>query len=152
MRTQILIILALLLGVSELRANTTDNVNKSGIILDGYDVVTYFKKNSPQKGDAKFKTEFEGSTYLFASDENKQEFLKTPQKYVPAYGGWCAYAVAEKQEKVEIDPKSYIIQDGRLLLFYNGFWGDTRAKWLKDDKDFLKKADTFWPTVKNKEP
>jgi hypothetical protein len=49
-----------------------------------------------------------------------------------------------------------MIQDGRLLLFYNKFFTNTRDKWQNSDSktpaDFLKKADSNWPEVKNKEP
>lgn len=138
----------------------TSNVDKSGVALEGYDPVSYFRsdasKQGPLKGDAKFEVKQNDATYLFSSEANKQEFLKNPDKYAPAFGGWCAYAVAEKKEKVDVDTKSFLIQDGRLLLFYKGFLADTRDKWQntksKSPTSFLKEADTNWPSVKNKEP
>ena len=138
----------------------TSNVNKAGIALDGYDPVSYFSndesKKGPIKGNEKFRADYDDGTYLFASEENRQEFLKEPTKYAPAFGGWCAYAIAEKKEKVEIDPKSFLIQDGRLLLFYKGLLADTREKWQntksKTAAAFLKEADSNWPSVKNKAP
>ena len=133
-------------------AGNTSNLDKSGIILQGYDAVSYFKSDQPQKGDPKFQTKFEDATYLFSSETNKQEFLKSPKKYAPQFGGWCAYAVADSKSKVEIDPKNFLIQDGKLLVFYNGLWGDTRKKWMKDAKSFLKTADMNWPEVEKKEP
>lgn len=128
------------------------NLDKSGIILQGYDAVSYFKSEQPQKGDSKNQAKFEGATYLFATEANKQEFLKSPKKYAPDFGGWCAYAVADSKSKVDIDPKNFLIQDGRLLLFYKGLWGDTKRKWSKDPKSFLKTADTNWPEVEKKDP
>ena len=124
--------------------------------MDGYDPVSYFSADQPLKGDAKFQTSIEGVTYQFASEQNKQAFLKDPKKYAPQFGGWYAYAVADSQSKVDVDPKSFIIQDGRLLVFYKGFWGNTREKWLttknKDAKTFLKEADANWAETKTKEP
>ncbi len=132
------------------------NLNKQGVILDGYDAVSYFQGSQPKKGSSQFQAQHDGATYWFASAENKQEFLKNPKKYEPQFGGWCAYAVADSKSKVDVDPKSFVIQDGRLLLFYNGLWGDTRKKWMstkdKDSKIYLKEADANWPEVKNKEP
>ena len=128
------------------------NLDKSGIILQGYDAVSYFKSDTPQKGNAKFKTDYQGATYYFASDANKNEFLKKPEQYAPQYGGWCAYAVADSKSKVEIDPTSFLIQNGKLLVFYNGVWGNTRKKWSKDSTTFLKTADANWPEVEKKEP
>ena len=153
MRASLFGFIAVLLGGLIVHAaEITSNVDKSGVILQGYDVVSYFKSDKPLKGNAKIKYEYQGATYNFASEENKQEFLKSPSKFAPQFGGWCAYAVADSKSKVDIDPESFLIQDGRLLLFYNGFLGNTRKKWLKDDKSFLKKADANWPETEKKEP
>lgn len=132
------------------------NLNKEGVILDGYDVVSYFQGKDPQKGIPEFKTEYDEAIYWFSSNQNKNLFIKDPNKYAPQFGGWCAYAVADSKSKVEVDPKSFLIQDGRLLFFYNGLWADTRKKWQstknKDSKMFLKEADQNWADVKTKEP
>ena len=141
---------------SSASAAPVENVNKSGVILDGYDAVSYFQSEKPIKGDPKFQVKHGDVTYFFSSEGNKLLFLKDPKKYQPEFGGWCAYAVADSKSKVEVDPTSFVIQDGKLLLFYNGLWGDTRNKWLhttgKDDKTFLKQAESNWPEVKTKEP
>lgn len=139
---------------------STSNLDKKGLALEGYDAVSYFapdaSKKGPIKGDPRFEAKHDGATYQFSSEVNKLEFLKNPNKYLPAFGGWCAYAVAEKKEKVEVDTKSFLIQDGRLLLFFKGFLADTRDKWLntksKTAMNYLKEADANWPEVKNKEP
>ena len=132
------------------------NLNSSGVILDGYDAVSYFESPSPLKGDAKIQATDEGVTYYFANETNKSKFVKNPKKFAPQFGGWCAYAVADSKSKVDIDPKSYLIQDGRLLVFYKGLWGNTREKWQtnksKDAKEYLKQADQNWPEVKGTKP
>lgn len=137
-------------------AGQVANLNKDGVILDGYDAVSYFSAKQPLKGDKKYQTKVDGATYWFSNNENLQTFLKEPKKYQPQFGGWCAYAVADSKSKVEVDPKSFLIQDGRLLLFYNGLWGNTREKWSntknKDAATYLKEADAHWPEVQNKEP
>jgi YHS domain-containing protein len=147
----VLTLLSLAVGGANL-----SNVNKEGVILDGYDVVSYFKPSGPQKGQAQFQFKYEDATYWFASAANKEEFARDPKKYAPQFGGWCAYAVASSKSKVEVDPKSFLIQGGRLLLFYNGIWADTRKKWLhtdsKDSQQFLREADANWPIVKDKDP
>lgn len=138
----------------------SSNLNKAGLSLEGFDPVSYFRpeasKKGPLKGDEKFETKLDDSTFRFHSEANKQEFLKNPSKYAPAFGGWCAYAIAEKKEKVEVDVKSFLIQDGRLLLFYKGFLADTRDTWQntksKSPATFLKDANVNWPEVKNKAP
>jgi YHS domain-containing protein len=151
-----LLLVVSMFWVQTLFAAGVASVNKQGVGIDGYDPVSYFKSEKPIKGDVKFKATQGEVTYWFANENNKQEFLKDPKKYEPQFGGWCAFAVADSKSKVEIDPTKYLIQDGRLLLFYKGLWGDTRDKWLntknKDTKTFLKDADTNWPETKNKEP
>ncbi len=137
-------------------AHAKGNVNDEGIIAEGYDVVSYFQPKGPKKGQPAIKATHNGDGYLFSSNENRALFLKDPQKYVPQFDGWCAYAVADSKSKVEIDPKSFVIQNGRLLLFYNGFLADTRKKWTTSKKKtpeaFLTLADANWPETQKKEP
>ena len=89
---------------------------------EGYDPVSYFD-GSPLEGDPDLKYVFKGITYQFASAGNLAKFKLTPDKYEPAYGGWCAYAMGDSGEKVKIDPETFKILDGKLYLFYN-FWGN----------------------------
>ena len=137
-------------------AKSTSNLDKDGLALKGFDPVSYFQKAGPVKGDPKFKVVDDDGTYQFTSEENKKAFLADPKKYRPQFGGWCAYAVADSKSKVDIDPKSYLIQDGRLLVFYNGLWGNTQKKWQttkdKSPQAFLKEADANWAVVQSKEP
>ena len=84
-----------------------------------------------------------GITYRFASEEHRKLFVADPWKYEPAYGGWCAFAMA-KGEKVDVDPESFRILDGRLFVFYDGLFANTRKSWLEDEAVLLKKADEAW--------
>jgi YHS domain-containing protein len=130
---------------------SSGNVDKTGVIIQGYDVVSYFA-GQPQRGNFRYQALYNGATYLFVNEANKEKFIKAPQNYAPQFGGWCAYAVADSQSKVEVDPMSYLIQDGKLLLFYNGLFADTRKKWQKDPKSYLLKANTSWPVTETKDP
>lgn len=123
-----------------------DNV-KGGLALEGYDVVSYFQEVEPKKGSSTFKVEYQGIKYLFLSQENKSTFQKNPLKYVPAYGGWCAYAMGVNGDKVKVDPETFKILDDRLFLFYN-FWGNNTLKdWDKDEKSLKMKADNNWSDI-----
>ena len=138
------------------QAGGVNNLNKSGVALGGNDPVSYFKSNKPSKGDQKLQVKLGEVTYWFSNEENKAAFVKEPKKYEPQFGGWCAYAVADSKSKVEVDLNSFLIQDGRLLLFYKGLWGNTREKWQtskgKTAAAFLKEADANWPETQTKEP
>src|SRR5262249_19789081 len=62
--------------------------------LGGYDAVAYFTDGKPMRGSGYHVTVHDGVTYAFTSTEHKEMFEATPQKYLPAYGGYCAYGVA----------------------------------------------------------
>ncbi|MFT5104197.1 MAG: YHS domain-containing protein [Candidatus Latescibacterota bacterium] len=120
---------------------------KKGFAAEGYDVVAYFS-NEALKGDKEFTVEFEGVSYKFSSEENKQTFIVNPSKYVPQYGGYCAYAVGLKNEKIGVNPKTYQIIDGKLYLFYNSFGVNTLEKWNEEGAGKLKqKADLNWNQI-----
>lgn len=122
------------------------NLSKSKLAIDGYDPVAYFPEGGgrPTKGDAKFELAHRGATYRFASQKNLDAFKADPDKYEPAHGGWCSYAMGVTGEKVEVDPKSFVVDNNRLFLFYKDIINDTRSKFLKDKANLLSKADANW--------
>lgn len=124
------------------------NIDKQGLAIEGYDPVAYFEEGGakPTKGKKELHHEVGGVTYRFASKAHLELFKKDPAKYEPAYGGWCAYAMADG-DKVEVDPKSYLIQDGKLMLFYKSFFHNTRKSWMKKPKDYQAKADKAWAKI-----
>jgi YHS domain-containing protein len=119
---------------------------KKNLALEGYDAVSYFE-GAPLEGDPGLKFVFKGVTYQFASADNLAKFKLMPDKYEPAYGGWCAYAMGESGEKVKIDPETFKILDGKLYLFYN-FWGNnTLEDWKKNEKKLKEAADHNWKNI-----
>lgn len=116
---------------------------KKSLALDGYDPVSYFS-NQPMEGSSTIKFEYKGVVYWFSSQSNLNKFKAASDKYEPAYGGWCAYAMGETGEKVKVDPETFKIVDGKLFLFYN-FWGNnTLTDWNKNEKSLKEKADLNW--------
>ncbi|WP_309399391.1 YHS domain-containing (seleno)protein [Cerasicoccus maritimus] len=123
------------------------NLSSKDLGEKGYDPVSYFS-GKPVKGSKQFSSNFRGVTYYFANAANKKIFDADPGKYEPAFGGWCAWAMAEDGSKVDVDPTNYKIVDGRVYLFYNGFWGDTLKKWNAGDQTSLaKSANTHWSNI-----
>jgi YHS domain-containing protein len=114
------------------------------LAIQGYDPVAYFKQNEAVKGRREFAVSHQGVLYYFSSAANKEEFKKNPSQYEPQYGGWCAYAMGAKGEKVSIDPKTFKITNGKLYLFYNKFFNNTLTEWNKDEKGLQPKADVNW--------
>jgi YHS domain-containing protein len=99
------------------------------------------------KGKSALASNFEGVVYNFSSQANKDLFLKNPAQYEPQYGGWCSYAMGSTGEKVEIDPETFKVVDGKLNLFYNAYFNNTLKSWNKDEDNLKKKADTNWKKI-----
>ena len=128
------------------QSKTLLNLDKKGVAIQGHDPVAFFTANKPVKGDAKIQTTHRGALYQFASQENKEAFLKEPTKYEPAFGGYCAFGVS-KGKLVEIDVSAFQVVGGRLLLQYSK---GVRTDFNKDSAGNLKKADGNWPGLLEK--
>ena len=120
---------------------------EDGLAIQGYDPVSYFSQNKAIEGNKQFSVNFEGITYRFANAANKEAFLKDPKKYEPQYGGWCAYAMGATGEKVEIDPETFNVLNGKLYLFYHSWANNTLPKWNKDEANLKQKADKSWMNI-----
>ncbi|RYU91837.1 YHS domain-containing (seleno)protein [Emticicia agri] len=117
---------------------------EKGVALSGYDPVSYFA-NKPQKG--KITYVYNGISYKFANETNVETFKKAPARYEPAYGGWCAYAMGAKGEKVEVDPENYKIIGGKVYLFYKTIFNNTLNSWNEEEARLKKQADINWVKI-----
>ncbi len=154
MKTTLLFMLLLLVPVtvfgdflSEAQRKKMLNVNEAALAVQGFDPVSYFQNKATQ-GKEFISFVHNGITYYFSSKKNLQTFKQSPEKYEPAYGGWCAWAMLEGQ-KVEINPKRFKIIGGKLYLFYDRFFTNTLKKWnkLTEEKTepaLIEKADIHW--------
>ncbi len=131
----------------------TPPVDEKGLAIGGYDVVAYFN-SQPTKGNPTITYKYEGATYRFANNQNRDLFLGNPTKYLPQFGGYCAWGVAAKEAKFPINPETYDIIDGKLYLFFNGeFNGDnfnTSLLWNQETSSLKTAAHKNWPKVKSK--
>ena len=118
----------------------------NGVAAGGYDVVAYQIDNAAKPGDAAIAAEFEGITYRFANEANRTVFTAEPAKYIPAYGGYCAYAVA-KGYTASTDPEAFSVVGGRLYLNYSK---SVQSKWQQDTAGNLASANGNWPKVLDK--
>ncbi len=120
------------------------NVDAKSIGIKGYDPVNYFTKGKPAEGKSALSDTYQGITYYFSSAENLALFKKNPAQYEPQYGGWCAYAMGNDGSKVEVDPETFKILNGKLYLFYNKFFTNTLKSWNKNESSLMKNADNNW--------
>ena len=116
------------------------NVDQNGVILKGYDPVAYFKQGRAIKGEPKYSTTYQGAIYYFASAADKREFDKSPAKYKPQYGGFCANGMS-KGKLADIDPNQFFIYKGKLYVCTGP--GELKNFQAKPDTN-IKKADKNW--------
>ena len=116
--------------------------------VQGYDVVSYHVSKRPARGNGNFVTTYKGATYQFANKANLQKFNKSPEKYVPAYGGFCAFG-ASVGKKFIGDPEVWRVVDGKLYLNLDV---GIQEKWLEDVPGRIAKADEYWKEIHDKSP
>ncbi|WP_298531068.1 YHS domain-containing (seleno)protein [uncultured Algibacter sp.] len=144
------LIFLLVIASTTLTAQTIDYNLKKGFMAKGYDVVSYFN-GVALEGQIKFNTTFDGVKYKFSSLENLNKFKENPKKYMPQYGGYCAYAIAFKSEKVSINPETFLVEDGKLYLFYNAWGTNTLTLWEQSNvSNTMSMANANWEKIKFK--
>ncbi len=116
--------------------------------VQGYDVVSYQTGKRPIRGNGHFFAVYDGATYQFSSADNLKAFQKDPEKYIPAYGGYCAFG-ASVGKKFIGDPEVWRVVDGKLYLNLNT---SIQSEWLKDVPGRIKTADANWRNIKEKNP
>jgi hypothetical protein len=121
------------------------NTNSAGLAAGGYDLVAYFVAGSAEMGSPDVTAMHDGATYRFMSTANRDRFLADPAKYLPAYGGYCAYGVANGY-KVKVDPDAFTIVDGTLYLNYDK---GVMKKWRADIPAYIAKGDANWKSLED---
>lgn len=136
-----------LLFLSTAHAQKSSIFNSADGAINGYDPVAYFTENKAVKGDKQYKYEWNASTWYFSSQQNMNTFKASPDRYIPQYGGYCAYGLANGH-KAPTDPQAWLITDGKLYLNYNK---NVQQKWKEKREENIKVADELWPALKDKE-
>lgn len=127
------------------------NINQAGVGLDGYDPVAYHQESAAEKGSELHQTAYDGVVYWFKNADNKTLFEKSPETFLPAYGGYCAYGLGMKETpegykpgKYPINPESFQFIEGRLYLFYHTSDFNALEYWNANKEDLRKRADQNW--------
>ncbi len=119
------------------------------VAIKGYDPVSYFEAHHPEQGSSAFTASFDDTTYWFTSAEHRDKFMADPDKYAPQYDGFCAMAVTIHQ-KLEPNPESWVITDGKLYVFGEPPPGFPPAVpyFRAHTAELLKAGDDAWPTMR----
>ena len=146
MKSKIYLIMgfALLLSTQSFSQNKNIFSGEDGAIR-GYDAVAYFTDGKAIKGSKEFSYKWDEVNWLFKSKENLTLFKANPEKYVPQYGGYCAYGVSENHQS-PTSPEAFTIVNDKLYLNYNL---KVKDMWMKNQEERINKADTLWSNLKN---
>ncbi len=123
------------------------NYAVDGVAVNGYDVVAYFIDGKPVKGSAEFAFTLDSVQWLFSSREHLDLFKSDPERYLPQFGGWCAYGVSQNY-KAPTEPDAWTIVNDKLYLNYNK---KVRKMWLQDRDARIHTAEQNWTELKHKE-
>lgn len=130
-------------------------VDETGYALSGYDPVAYFeldqmpvgeKQPEAVPGSAAITADYNGATWAFASEANRDAFLADPERYTPAYDGHCAFGIA-KGGKVPGNPNLWRIVDGRLYL---NITPTVAGFWEQDIPGYVDTAQSNWQSAETK--
>lgn len=124
------------------------NIDSAGLMLHGYDPVSYFATSKATKGSPKYSAPHKGATYHFVSAANRDAFIANPAKYEPQFGGFCAMGVAH-DKKLDGDPEVFRIVDGKLYLNLNR---DVQKRWSEDPAANISNANAKRPLISQKTP
>lgn len=120
------------------------NTMYAGLGAKGYDVVSYFTDMHPVMGSDKFVAQLGGVKWQFSSQAHLDAFNANPEKYLPQFGGFCAWGVSVGK-LFDVDPvNGWTISDGKLYLNFNG---DINKTFAADAKGFIGKANGNWASL-----
>ena len=88
------------------------------LALQGHDPVAYFTQKKAVSGKPLCTAVHEDAVYRFFSFENRDKFMAEPAKYVPVYGGYCAYGASRSVLK-PITPTLFEVVDDKLYFLQN---------------------------------
>lgn len=145
-----LVTVSLLLSTSLLAQDKmANNLDNSNIALQGYSPVSYLDLGLAQIGNKTFKSEYKKVWYYFTSESQKLSFDKNPSKYLPQYGGYCAFG-AYAGAKFRVNPNKFIVKEGKYYLFLSNVELDAKQLWMaeKNHSKLKNTADKNWTKLK----
>ena len=117
-----------------------DMCHEDGVGVGGYDLVSYRQDGGPLRGDEQHAAEHADLTYLFANVDNRDAFLADPERYLPAYSGFCAITLALGRVTCP-EYTNFKIENDELLLFEVTGFTNGRTLWNSDTAGYRQQAD-----------
>jgi len=152
MKQIIVLTISLILSISVYSQDgMANNIDNSNIALEGYSPVSYLDLELAQLGSKEYKSEYNKVVYYFTSAEQKATFDKNPSRYLPQYGGYCAFG-CYAGAKFRVDPDKFIVKDNKYYLFLENVELDAKQLWMAEDNHagLKAKADENWRKLSRK--
>jgi len=144
--TRTIIIAALsFFSIMQAIAQQSEIFAAGGKAINGYDPVAFFKASKAVKGADSLAYKYKDVTWLFSSQKNLAGFKEAPEKYVPQYGGYCAYGTAQGH-KAPTQTDTWTVVNDKLYFNYNT---KVKESWSKDQQNLIRTADQKWPGLKS---
>jgi len=129
------------LAVDEYNVPKGTTIDGHGVALRANDVVALATGLGVVPGQARHTSVHDGVAYYFASREALEQFTAAPEKYMPQFGGYCAFGVA-KGKKLDGSPRFADVVDGKLYLFLNA---EVFRMYEEDRAGVIAGAAANWP-------
>lgn len=124
------------------------NIDDSKIALQGYSAVSYLDLGLAQKGSKEFKTVHQGVSYYFTSKAQVAKFKANPTRYLPQFGGFCAFGVYAGA-KFRTDPHKFVVSNDKLYLFLYDLEVDAKQLWQNEpESKLIPVARSNWAKLK----
>lgn len=116
--------------------------DQGNVAIGGYSPVSYFTENKAELGREEYAVEHDGKVYFLTSQQQINIFDQDPDKYRPKHRS-CPYSLAYGMV-LPIDPKSFKIVGGELLLFHRSEQKNALLEWnasTLSEEELLRRAD-----------
>ena len=137
------LIVAGITAIATANSQSPVNVSRGQLALRGYDAVAYWTSGQPTQGSTSLEHRWKDAVWRFSTAANRDQFAKDPARYVPEFGGYCAYAVS-RGYTADIDPNAWRIVDGRLYLNYSK---RVQKLWEENVPGNIARGRQNWPGV-----
>ena len=84
------------------------------LALEGIDPTSYVE-GAPQQGDERWSHRWRGRVWRFGSESNLRRFQQSPERYAPAYDGYCELAMSFGK-LAQANPRAFRLEGDRVYL------------------------------------